>query len=107
MGSLALLSSERWKLKPDYYEGGGASDIDLLVLGGRYAAGFDKRGMIGSIIVGCLEEEAHFGGDNVKYMVVSNTAGEEENPHQVTFVLISMGSFFSLVQTALEMNTEK
>mmetsp|Transcript_12719 Transcript_12719/g.22300 ORF Transcript_12719/g.22300 Transcript_12719/m.22300 type:complete len:877 (-) Transcript_12719:136-2766(-) len=60
-----------WKLKPDYDESGGASDIDLLVLGGRYAAGFDKRGMVSSLVVGCLGDEDYYGGDGAKYMAVT------------------------------------
>ena len=60
-----------WKLKPDYDESGSASDIDLLVLGGRFASGFDKRGMVSSLVVGCLDENHCFGSEDAKYMAVT------------------------------------
>lgn len=60
-----------WKLKPDYDESGNASDLDLLVLGGLYADGFDRRGLLGSLIVACLDPEHCYGGEGSKYMAVT------------------------------------
>ena len=47
------------------------SDIDLLVLGGFWADGFDKRGLISAVMVGCLDSEHPYGGPDSKYMVVT------------------------------------
>ena len=63
-----------WKLKPDYDKSSTASDIDLLVLGGYYATGFSKRGMMSSLIVGCLDTEHRYGGDGAKYMAVTKVS---------------------------------
>jgi hypothetical protein len=60
-----------WKLKPDYDQSSAASDIDLLVLGGYYATGFSRRGMMSSLIVGCLDTENRYGGEGAKYMAVT------------------------------------
>jgi hypothetical protein len=60
-----------WKLKPDYDQSSAASDIDLLVLGGYYATGFSRRGMMSSLIVGCLDTEHRYGGEGAKYMAVT------------------------------------
>ncbi|KAL7541228.1 hypothetical protein ACHAXR_012211 [Thalassiosira sp. AJA248-18] len=71
LGSKSRSMGYWWKLKPDYDESGSASDIDLVVLGGRYACGFDKRGMVSSLIVGCLTSEYQHGGLGCKYMAVT------------------------------------
>lgn len=63
-----------WKLKPDYDKSSTASDIDLLVLGGYYATGFSKRGMMSSLIVGCLDTEHRYGGEGAKYMAVTKVS---------------------------------
>ena len=60
--------------KPDYDQSGAASDIDLLVLGGFWADGFDNRGLLSAVIVGCLDPEHPYGdqdGDKAKYMGMS------------------------------------
>jgi hypothetical protein len=63
-----------WKLKPDYDKSSTASDIDLLVLGGYYATGFSKRGMMSSLVVGCLDTEHRYGGEGAKYMTVTKVS---------------------------------
>ncbi len=60
-----------WKLKPDYDASGTVADIDLLVLGGKYAEGMDSRGLLSSLVVGCLSTEHRYGGHGAKYMVVT------------------------------------
>jgi ATP-dependent DNA ligase len=69
-----------WKLKPDYDASGTVADIDLLVLGGRFAEGMDRRGLLSSLVLGCLSAEHRYGGSSAKYMVVTkvNFAKETE-----------------------------
>jgi len=69
-----------WKLKPDYDASGTVADIDLLVLGGRFAEGMDRRGLLSSLVLGCLSTEHRYGGRSSKYMVVTkvNFAKETE-----------------------------
>jgi len=50
-----------WKIKPDYDASGTASDIDVIVLGGRYAAGLQRSGLIDSILVGCIDDQGTWG----------------------------------------------
>lgn len=50
-----------WKIKPDYDRSGDASDIDAIVLGGRYAAGLQRSGLIDSILVGCIDDQGNWG----------------------------------------------
>ena len=72
-----------WKLKPDYDESGGASDLDLIVLGGRYADGFDKRGLVGSIIVGCLDGKSRPGKPGAKFMAVTKVNFNRFEPEKI------------------------
>ena len=50
-----------WKLKPDYDRSGTVSDVDAIVLGGRYAAGLQRSGLIDSILVGCIDDQGTWG----------------------------------------------
>lgn len=43
----------------------------MLVLGGRFAEGFDRRGLLSSLLVGCLSTEHRYGGHKAKFMVVT------------------------------------
>ncbi len=74
VGSKSRSMGYWWKLKPDYDKSSTASDIDLLVLGGYYATGFSKRGMMSSLIVGCLDTEHRYGGEGAKYMAVTKVS---------------------------------
>jgi len=63
-----------WKIKPDYDASGTAADIDLLIIGGFWSDGFDKRGLLSAIMLGCLDPEHPYGdeeGNEAKYMAVS------------------------------------
>ena len=50
-----------WKIKPDYDASGTVSDVDVVVLGGRYAAGLHRSGLINSILVGCIDDQGTWG----------------------------------------------
>lgn len=70
-----------WKLKPDYDASGTVADIDCLVLAGKFADGLDRRGLLSSLLVGCLSTEHRYGGHGAKYMVLTkvNFAKDVEN----------------------------
>ena len=70
-------------MQPDYDESGGASDLDLIVLGGRYADGFDKRGLVGSIIVGCLDSKSETGKPGAKFMAVTKVNFNRFDPEKI------------------------
>ena len=50
-----------WKIKSDYDASGVVSDVDVVVLGGRYAASLHGSGMIDSILVGCIDDQGTWG----------------------------------------------
>ncbi|KAL7548623.1 hypothetical protein ACHAWF_011897 [Thalassiosira exigua] len=71
------------KLKPDYDESGQAADLDLLVLGGRYATGFDKRGLVNSLVLGCLDRDSYEGGEGAKYLAVTKVTFNNNNEERL------------------------
>lgn len=58
-----------YKLKPDYNASGQASDIDVLVLGGKYAQGFRQAGLLSALLVGIIDDRMGVQG-NVKYLTL-------------------------------------
>mmetsp|Transcript_12366 Transcript_12366/g.24742 ORF Transcript_12366/g.24742 Transcript_12366/m.24742 type:complete len:850 (+) Transcript_12366:105-2654(+) len=50
-----------WKIKPDYNSSGVVGDVDVIVLGGRYAAGLQRSGLIDSVMVGCIDDQGTWG----------------------------------------------
>ena len=86
-----------WKLKPDYDQSGSASDIDLLILGGRYADGFDKRGVISSLILGCLDERSNCYGDNDAKFIALTKVKFGKNSEQGEIWLLGQQLYFSLL----------
>lgn len=59
-----------FKLKPDYDASGQASDVDVLVLGGKYATGFRKAGYLSSLLVGIIDDRMGVQEGNVKYLTL-------------------------------------
>eukprot|EP00804_Cyclotella_cryptica_P001192 CCRYP_017014-RA/>CCRYP_017014-RA protein AED:0.02 eAED:0.02 QI:1471/0.88/0.9/1/0.55/0.5/10/2775/629 len=59
-----------FKLKPDYDASGQASDVDVLVLGGKYASGFRKAGYLSSLLVGIIDDRMGVQEENVKYLTL-------------------------------------
>ena len=58
-----------YKLKPDYDASGQASDIDVLVLGGKYADGFRQAGFFSSLLVGIIDDRMGV-DENIKYLTL-------------------------------------
>lgn len=59
-----------YKLKPDYDASGIASDVDVLVLGGKYADGFRQAGFLSALIVGIINDNMGVDQGNIKYLTL-------------------------------------
>jgi hypothetical protein len=59
-----------FKLKPDYDRSGQASDIDVLVLGGKYADGFRQAGFLSALLVGIIDDRMGVDEGNIKYFTL-------------------------------------
>lgn len=62
----------------------------MLVLGGRYADGFDRRGLISSLIVGCTDTQTY------------NSLGKEGPPVPPKFMALTKVNFNRNVENILE-----
>lgn len=62
--------ADRFKLKPDYDASGQASDIDVLVLGGKYADGFRQAGFFSALLVGIIDDRMGIDEGNIKYLTL-------------------------------------
>ena len=58
LGSKSRRLGYWWKLKPDY---DAVWDVDVVVLGGRFGTGYQRSGMIDSILVGCIDDQGTWG----------------------------------------------
>lgn len=56
-----------FKLKEDYVARGHAADIDVVVVGGKFATGARNVGLMNSFTVACLDDDTSQG---VKYMTL-------------------------------------
>lgn len=86
-----------YKLKPDYDASGQASDIDVLVLGGKYADGFRQAGFVSSLLVGIIDDRMGIDEGNIKYLTlckvnfnrdieqVMKTTGFQKGEHRIYF----------------------
>jgi len=45
-----------WKIKPDYDSSGKAADIDLVVVGGRYTDGSERKGSLSELVLACVDD---------------------------------------------------
>ena len=59
-----------YKLKPDYDASGIASDVDVLVLGGKYADGFRQAGFLSALIVGIINDNMGLDQGYIKYLTL-------------------------------------
>ena len=57
-GNYLISSRKFWfKIKADYTKQGWASDIDVIVIGGGFATGMGRAGILSSWLIGCIDDK--------------------------------------------------